>query len=162
MPILSAGQSAPPFSLSGIDGKSYTLNQNGARLTLAVFFKTTCPTCQASWPYIDKLHRTYHAAGLAVWGISQDRREASKEFVTARGGAFPVLVDSDWRVSRLYDPQFVPTFFLIDSTGQIIETAVALDKARLNHLSQIIAGRLGVPAAIIAPPDDGVPAFKPG
>ncbi len=162
MPTLSTGQSAPPFSLSGIDGKSYTLNQNGARLTLAVFFKTTCPTCVAIWPYVDKFHRTYHAAGLAVWGISQDSRQASKGFAAERGSTFPVLIDADWRVSRLYDPQFVPTLFLIDSTGQVVETIVALDKAKLNHLSQTIAGKLGVPAALVAPPEDGVPAFKPG
>ena len=48
MPIISIGQSAPPFSLSGIDGKTYSLNQDGARLTLAVFFKTTKQFCPVS------------------------------------------------------------------------------------------------------------------
>ncbi len=162
MSIISAGQTAPVFSLGGIEGKSYTLNQNGARLTLAVFFKTTCPTCRLSWPYIEKIHQTYRAAGLATWGISQDARDASSEFASKYESTFPILIDSDWRVSRTYDPDFVPTVLLIDRAGQIIDSVVSFDKAKLNHLSNEIAGRLGVPAAIIAPTDDGNPPFKLG
>lgn len=162
MSIISAGQTAPVFSLGGIDGKSYTLNQNGARLTLAVFFKTTCPTCMMSWPYIEKLHQTYRGAGLAVWGISQDAREASSEFASKYGSTFPILIDGDWRVSRTYDPEFVPTMLLINADGQIIDSSVSFDKAKYNHVSQTIAAHLQVPAAIIAPPDDGNPPFKMG
>jgi peroxiredoxin len=148
--------------LSGIDGKSYSLFQNGARLTLAVFFKTTCPTCQLTWPYLERLHQSYRGAGLAVWGISQDARDLSAAYASKYHSTFPILVDADWRVSRIYDPQFVPTLFLISDEGQVVETVVAFDKAKLNHLSQTIAGRLGVPPVMVAPPEDGAPAFRPG
>lgn len=162
MAILSAGQTALPFSLSGIDGKSYTLNQNGARLTLAVFFKTTCPTCMMIWPYLEKVHQAYHSAGLVVWGISQDARDNSSAFASKYRSTFPILIDADWRVSRLFDPEFVPTIPLIDRDNQIVESVVAFDKAKLKHLSETSAARLGAHAAIIAPPDDGNPPFKSG
>src|SRR5574341_496747 len=115
-----------------------------------------------SWPYIEKIHQTYRGAGLAVWGISQDARAASSEFASKYASAFPILIDSDWRVSRTYDPEVVPTMLLIDRAGRIIDSVVSFDKVKLNHLSDEIAGRLGVPAAIIAPPDDGNPPFKLG
>ncbi len=162
MTVLSVGQKVSPFSLTGIDGRAYTLNHNGARLTLAVFFKTTCPTCQLTWPYLDKLHRTYRGAGLAVWGITQDARDVSSAFASKNGSSFPILVDSDGRVSRAFDPDFVPTLLLIGIQDEIIDSVVAFNKAGLNHLSQMIAARLGVPAAMIAPRDDGNPAFQPG
>ncbi|MBI4785698.1 MAG: TlpA family protein disulfide reductase [Chloroflexi bacterium] len=162
MSIVSPGQSARGFSLSGIDGKIYTLNKDGAHLTLAVFFKTTCPTCMLAWPYLERLHQTYRGAGLAVWGISQDVRDLSADLASNHGSTFPILIDSDLRISRTYDPEFVPTILLIDRHGQIADSVVAFDKAKLNHLSQTIAARLGVPAAIIAPADDGNPVFKPG
>jgi peroxiredoxin len=162
MPILSIGQSAPPFSLSGIDGKSYALNQDGARLTLAVFFKTTCPTCKMAWPYLERLYQSYRGAGLAVWGISQHARDLSEDYASKQGGTFPILVDADHRVSRIYDPEVVPTLILIDEQGKVVDNAVAFDKARLNHLSQTAAARLGVPAVIVAPPEDGNPPFRPG
>src|SRR5512142_2409292 len=162
MSTISAGQSAPPFSLSGIDGRSYALNENGARLTLAVIFKTTCPTCQLTWPYLEKMYQSYRGAGLAVWGISQDGQAASTQFASDYHGTFPILIDTDLRVSRALNPQFVPTLFLIDPEGKIVDRIVAFDKARLNQLAETVAARLDAPAVVIAPADDGNPPFKPG
>ncbi len=162
MSTRSVRQSAPEFSLSGLDGQSYTLNRNGARLTLAVFFKTTCPTCKMAWQYIEGFHRIYRGAGLAVWGISPDSREASAEYAMKYASTFPILLDGAWHVSRAYDPEFVPTLFLIDSDWKIIDRAVSLDKKNFNQLSQTIAATLHVPAALIAPSDDGNPEFKLG
>jgi peroxiredoxin len=162
MTIVSIGQSAPPFSLSGIDGRTYALNQNGAQLTLAVFFKTTCPTCVAIWPYLEKLHQAYHGVGIAVWGISQEARDVSAEFATQLGSTFPILIDRDLRVSRIYDPEFVPTLLLIDRAGRILDSVVGLNKTKLNHLSQTAAGHFGVPPVTVARADDGNPGFKPG
>jgi len=153
---------APAFSLRGIDEKSYTLNASGARLTLAVFFKTTCPVCMLAWPYIEKIHQTYKENGLAVWGISQHERDASRNFATKYGSTFPILIDADWRVSRQYDPSVVPTLFLIDMNNQVLARVDAFDKAGLNRLSDIIAAHLGVSASLIAPDNDGNPPFRPG
>lgn len=162
MTVLSIGQTAPAFTLSGIDDKAYALNKDGARLTLAVFFKTTCPTCAMTWRYLEKLHQQYRAAGLSVWGLAQDARDVSAEFASNRGSTFPILIDHAWSVSRAYDPQFVPTLLLIDRDRQIIDSVVAFDKAGLNRLAQTAAARLDAPAAVIAPADDGNPPFKPG
>jgi peroxiredoxin len=131
-------------------------------MTLAVFFKTTCPSCQTTWPYLQALHRQYHVAGLALWGVSQDGRDVSKAFASERQSTFPVLVDGDLRISRSYDPAFVPTMLLIDPDGQITDTVVGFDKAGLNRLAAEIAQRLQLPQVVVAPADDGNPPFKPG
>ena len=162
MTLLSVGQTAPRFSLSGIDDKTYELGKDGARLTLAVFFKTTCPTCMMAWPYVERLYQVYRGSGLNVWGISQDAQDLSEQFASKYGSTFPILIDADWRVSREYDPAFVPTLLLIDQTGKIVDSVVAFDKAGLNRLAQVAAARLDAPAVIVAPADDGNPAFKPG
>lgn len=162
MSTVKIGQTASAFSLSGTDDQSYHLDRNGARLTLAVFFKTTCPTCVMTWPYVERVHQDYGPAGLAVWGISQDGRAASAAFASQYGSTFPILIDDDWRVSREYDPQFVPALFLIGPDRQIVDAVVGFDKAGLNRLAQAAADRLGAPATTIAPNDDGNPPFKPG
>jgi peroxiredoxin len=162
MTLVSVGQTAPRFSLSGVDDKTYELGKDGARLTLAVFFKTTCPTCMMAWSYIERFYLAYRDSGLDVWGISQDGRDPAAQFATKYGSTFPILIDADWRVSREFDPEFVPTLFLIDHGGKIVDRVVAFDKAGLNRLAQVASDRLNGPAAIVAPTDDGNPAFKPG
>ncbi len=162
MSTLSVGKTAPPFSLTGIDGKSYALKTSGARLTLAAFFKTTCPVCMLAWPYVEKIHQAYKDAGLAVWGISQHERDVSKNFESKYGSTFPILVDADWCVSKQYDPEVVPTLFLIDADNRIVDRVVSFDKAGLNRISNAIAARLSVSGSVIAPDDDGNPPFRPG
>ncbi|MCI0478176.1 MAG: TlpA family protein disulfide reductase [Anaerolineales bacterium] len=162
MATLSTGQIAPAFSLSGADGKAYTLNVGGARLTLAAFFKTTCPVCALEWPYLEKIHQAYKDAGLAVWGISQHDRAASQNFASKYGSTFLILIDAGFRASHQYDPEVVPTLFLIDADNKIIERIASFDKAGLNRLSNAIAARLGVRASVIAPDNDGNPPFRPG
>jgi peroxiredoxin len=162
MTTLAIGNPAPSFSLTGIDNKSYTLNNSGARLTLAAFFKTTCPVCALEWPYVEKIFQAYQDAGLAVWGISQHDRAASQNFAAKYGCTFPILIDAGWRASQQYDPEVVPTLFLIDADNEIIERVVSFDKAGLNRLSNAIAARLGVGASVIVPDDDGNPPFRPG
>jgi peroxiredoxin len=118
--------------------------------------------CMMDWPYIEKIHQAYKDAGLAVWGISQHERDVSKGFASKYGSTFPILIDADWRVSKQYDPEVVPTLFLLDTDNKIIDRVVSFDKAGLNRLSNVIAARLGVSALVIAPDDDGNPLFRPG
>jgi peroxiredoxin len=162
MTTLAINTNAPAFSLKGLDDKSHTLYKDPALVTVVVFFKTTCPTCRLAWPYIEKLHQAYHTPGLAVWGISQHDAMRSAEFTLDNGSTFPVLIDDDWRVSKQYDPDFVPTLFLIESTGKIIDRVISFDKAGLNRVSQTIAARLDVAVETIAPENDGAPPFRPG
>ncbi len=162
MSVITVGQSALPFTLRGLDGTAYSLDENGEHLTVAVFFKTTCPTCQMAWPYLEKLYQAYRGAGLRVWAVSPDARDVSAQFASKYGGTFPMLLDADWAVSRAYDPQFVPTLLLTDRNLRIVDSIVAFDKAGLNHLAQSVADRLGAAPVEIAPPDDGNPPFKPG
>ena len=162
MTTLTINSSAPAFSLKGLDDKTHTLYKDPALITALVFFKTTCPTCRLAWKYIERLHQGYHKPGLAVWGISQHDAQRSAEFASNNGSTFPILIDDDWRVSKKYDPDFVPTVFLIDTTGRIIDRVVSFDKAGLNRVSETIAARLNVAAETIAPDDDGAPPFRPG
>jgi len=161
MAVLTVGQAAPAFSLKGLDGKSFTLYKDDARMTLVVFFKTTCPTCALAFPYIEKIYRAYRDAGLAVWGVSQHDPKRSSDFATKYASTFPILIDDDWHVSKQYDPEYVPTSFLIDSDGRIAECMVAFNKAELNRISHVVAARLGVAVVTIAA-QDANPPFKPG
>jgi hypothetical protein len=122
------------------------------RKALLVFFETDCPTCQLALPYLNALA----GDSVQVIGISQDDEKTTREFVRQMGIQYPVQLDPELALSRAYDPQSVPTAYLLDEAGQVQSTLVGFDKKGLNDL----ASRLG--HAPIAPPDDGAPAWKPG
>src|ERR1700742_717547 len=119
---------------------------------LLVFFETDCPTCQLALPYLNALNKDL----VQVIGLSQDDEATTREFVQQLKIAYPVELDRGWKITREYNPQSVPTMYLLDESGQIQSTLVGFDKKGLNDL----AAALG--QGPIAPDDDGAPAWKPG
>jgi peroxiredoxin len=120
--------------------------------TLLVFFETDCPTCQLTLPYLNALKNEQ----VHVLGVSQDDENSTREFVQQLGIRYEVKVDERLKLSRAFDPQSVPTMFLIGQDHRVSHTLEGFDKAGLNKLAAL----LGHPA--IAPEHDGAPAWKPG
>jgi len=118
---------------------------------LVVFFEVDCPTCQLALPYLNALN-----SSVPVIGISQDNEGATREFVRQLKIDYRVEIDRGLAISRAYDPQSVPTIYLIDESGAVTKTLVGFEKEGLNKL----AAELG--HGPIAPLDDGAPAWKPG
>jgi thiol-disulfide isomerase/thioredoxin len=119
---------------------------------LLVFFETDCPTCQLALPYLNALA----ANSVQVIGISQDGDRPTREFIKQMGISFGVHLDQGLALSRAYDPQSVPTLFLLDEGGHVLKTLVGFDKAGLNDLAASVGH------APVASENDGAPAWKPG
>src|SRR5258708_27509247 len=94
MTHVNAGQTAPGFSLKGLDGKSYSLealHEKGP--VVAAFFKISCPVCQFSFPFLQRLYQRYGDSGVTFLGISQDDAKATAGFPREYGSTFPMAFD---------------------------------------------------------------------
>ncbi len=154
MSMLQVSDRAPDFTLCDVDEKTHALNANQSPLTLAIFFKTSCPTCHYAWPFYQRLHEAYADAGLRVLAISQHDAERTRAYRDQYHATFPHLLDEGFPVSQVYDPAFVPTGFLIDAHGDIIETFESWNSKRLNEFSERVARRLGVASQMIVTAQD--------
>src|SRR5258706_14053347 len=131
--MLDAGDQAPGFSLTRLDGTSPRFESGAqSRSRLLVFFETDCPTCRLAIPYLNRLARELGKAS-DILGVSQDAATPTRELVEQAPIEFPVALDVDLAVTRLYDPLAVPTPFLIGSDGRIIKTLGGFDKRALNE-----------------------------
>lgn len=160
--MLQIAQRAPAFALRDVNGNMFARDSDNTPLTLAVFFKTTCPTCHYAWTYYERLHNAYKSAGLRVLGISQHDAERTRAYQQEYNATFPHLIDDIFTVSRAYDPALVPTSFLIEADGTIIEIVEAWNSRRINTLSEHIAQKLGVRTQQIVMPQDKALANKIG
>ena len=155
--MLQIGEQAKSFTLPNINGSPYS---QGSGAALLIFFETDCPTCQLTFPYLEKLAKIYDV--FTIIGISQDDEIATQEFVERHKISFPILLDHDLSVSRAYDPVAVPTLFLLNQTGKIVFTQIAFDKNDLNTIAAKIAEMTEREPVIIADKFDGNPKSKPG
>ncbi len=118
---------------------------------LVMFFETDCPTCQMTVPYLNKLARS-----APVIGISQDNDVATNQFKEQFALTFPVQLDPGFALSRSFDLTFVPTLFLIDREGRVLQSHFGFDKSALNE----VAAQMG--CGPVADEFDGLAHSKPG
>src|SRR5438093_1288353 len=156
--MLEAGQRAPSFSLPDLDGREWRrIGAAQGKPELLIFFETDCPTCVLALPYLNSLAESLGRDGCQVVGISQDAEGPTRHLVQNVPVRFPVVLDRDLSVSRRYDPVAVPTLFLLDGEGRIIETLTGFDKEGLNALAVRMGKALGQATQMIARRYDGAP-----
>jgi peroxiredoxin len=148
--------------LSGRPVGTGDARRKGAMLVL-VFFKTTCPTCQFTLPYLQKLADIYKESGkVTVLGVSQDDADTTRAFAEKFGIKFPLMMDSDLYHSMVYGLSSVPTLFFADNQGIILRKVVGFNRAALNDISAQVAQFAEVEAVKVVEDDDPAPALKAG
>lgn len=158
------GSIAPDFSLATLDGGRFTLAESLQAGPVAIaFFEVFCPTCQLTFPFLERLHQAYRNDPVTLCGISQDDAEQSQQFSKQFGVSFPIALDDDeLSASKSYVFHHVPAIFLIDRTGQIRLRFSGFSKASLIRLSEEIASLISRPPDPVFLPDEVVPEAKPG
>lgn len=111
---------APDFTLRTLDGRNLRLQEQRGRVVLVNFWATWCGPCRVEMPHLNRLHDKYRAAGLVLLGVNVDEDPRAAAGVAAKLGVqFPVLLDTDKAVSRLYDLNSMPSTVLIDRDGKV-------------------------------------------
>lgn len=164
MTNLAEGQTAPEFTLKGLDGNSYSLNLLRKRgPVVAGFFKISCPVCQFTFPFLERLHEQYGGENVTILGVSQDDARDTESFNQEYGVKFTTVLDEPpYPVSNAYGLTNVPTIFLIEPDGTIQVTCVGFGKGELEKIADELASRKSLPAAPFFHSDEVVPAYKPG
>jgi peroxiredoxin len=136
--MLAAADQAPAFELEDVRGRVFSLKellQNGP--VLAAFFKASCPVCQYTLPFLERLSKS---TNIQVVGISQDGLDATERFRREHGITFPTLIDPAQRayaVSNGFDITNVPSQFLIQPDGEISMSWSGWSRREMEALGMI-------------------------
>jgi peroxiredoxin len=165
MAALTAGTKAPDFSLPALDGGKFSLQEALQRgPVLAAFFKVSCPTCQYTLPFLERIHKTHGDKKITVVGISQNNRSDTAAFLKEYGVTFRTLLDdpNGYAVSNAYGLTNVPTLFLIGQNGTIEITSVGWIKQEVEEIHRKLAPSQRTPLSPIFQPGEDVRDFRAG
>jgi cytochrome c biogenesis protein CcmG, thiol:disulfide interchange protein DsbE len=118
------GNPAPDFRVATVAGGRSTiaLKELRGKVVLVDFWGTFCTPCKSSFPKLQALHAKYGGSGLQVVGISEDEAEDKAKipaFASTYGAKFPIGWDEDRSISQRYQPETMPSSFLIDRRGVV-------------------------------------------
>lgn len=113
-------ESAPPFTLVLLDGKTFNFGDHKGKPVLINFFASWCLPCREEMPVLEKIAQEYNAKGVVSLGIAIDDTEAKmKDFVTRYGVTFPVGLDTTTTIQKSFGLYGIPTTYFIDKQGAI-------------------------------------------
>jgi len=117
---IAVSTNAPDFTLRSMDGPNLRLQEQRGQVVMINFWATWCGPCRQEMPHLTRLYDKYRNAGFVMLGVNvdDDARRAT-DLATKLGLKFPVLLDTDKSVSRLYDLGTMPTSVLVDRNGRV-------------------------------------------
>ncbi|MEO5770940.1 MAG: TlpA disulfide reductase family protein [Burkholderiaceae bacterium] len=112
--------SAPDFTLRSVAGNNLRLAEQRGQVVLVNFWATWCGPCRQEMPHLNRIYDTYRASGFVLLGVNiDDDPRLATELASKLGLKFPVLLDGDKKVSRVYDMSAMPATLLIDRDGRV-------------------------------------------
>jgi peroxiredoxin len=110
---------APDFTLRSADGHNVRLDELRGQVVLVNFWATWCGPCREEMPHLNVLYEKYHKSGFVLLGVNIDDDPKTALATAAKlGVSFPVLLDTDKKVSKLYDLNTMPST-VIDRDGKM-------------------------------------------
>ena len=130
--LLQAGQKAPDFVSTTLDGKDVRISDYAGKVVVIDFWATWCGPCIASFPHVQEVAKAHKAHDVVVLAVcTSDSRSKFEEWVQKNGATYPDLVFTcdpndrssktfDQRASQaLYHVQGIPTKFVVGKDGVI-------------------------------------------
>lgn len=137
--LIQAGEKAPEFTLTGLDGKTYTLKDFKGKTLVVDFWATWCPDCREEIDELVRIHKEHPEVEFV--GISFDTDPEQLRTYTAEHGMDWLQLSEGFKkwketqVSADYGVKWIPTKYIIGPKGQVLLSTVMTEKVE-RYLNQ--------------------------
>ena len=125
---------APDFSWKGSDGTVHNLKDYRGQVVMINFWGTWCPPCRHELPDLVKVRNDNAANGFEVIGIAVNEEPTEDmtieqhllSFSREHNLTYPIVLASEELVAAFGEINAVPTTFVINKDGKIVDRMVGL------------------------------------
>ena len=124
-------------------GESVSLADFNGKFLILNFWATWCSPCLKEMPDLEKVYLDLGPKNLVVLAVSMgEGSERVRKFLKKRQYSFPVMVDPDMEITRLYGVRNIPITYLVDPSGVIIGRALGPREWGNQELLQFFRSRM--------------------
>lgn len=130
-------KSAPAFQLMDLNDKLVSLNDYKDKQAVILFFWTTwCPYCREELKQLNQEYAGFARDSIELLAINVGEPKYKVEpFVLSHKLNFEVLLDKDSLVADAYELMGVPTYVVVNKSGQIVSAGNHFPKEALKEVS---------------------------
>ncbi|MFH1826135.1 MAG: TlpA disulfide reductase family protein [bacterium] len=142
-PKKSTQQFIPPnFTLVDLNGGAHSLSEYRGKVVVLNFWATWCPPCRAEMPSMQKMFDTWSQDKYVMLAVNiAQPREDVLEFARQNKYTFPILLDIDSSVARLYQVRGIPATFIIGKDGQLVQKIVGAREWMIEEIELMLDGK---------------------
>ena len=160
---LKTGNMAPAFSVDGMDGNTYDLNDYKGKVVVITFWSSKCNICHEEIPKLNRLAAHYRNQNVVFLALTMENEAKVSAYVKNTPFDFTILPNSFGVVLQYADRDRAgnidmgfPAYFLVDQTGGIQMKASGWDKTASldSQISKLLTswnGRETTIAAVSSP-----------
>jgi len=117
---LASTTQAPDFTLKSRSGENIKLSELRGEVVMINFWASWCGPCRQEMPALNELYQRYNPMGFTILGVNVEQDPGKAEALLREIPVdFPVLFDTDNRVTELYKVVAMPSTVLVDRNGQV-------------------------------------------
>jgi thiol-disulfide isomerase/thioredoxin len=84
------------------------------------FWATWCGPCRQEMPLLESIHKKYSKMGFTLLGVNvEPDSSAAEAWLKQTPVSFPILYDTESKVSKLYQVAGMPSTVIIDRKGVV-------------------------------------------
>jgi thiol-disulfide isomerase/thioredoxin len=110
---------APGFTLQSNGGQQVSLASLKGKVVMVNFWATWCVPCRQEMPHLEALYKRYNSLGFELLAVNVEKNEAEgiRKWLAETPVSFPVLLDPENQVTKLYKVQTMPSTVMIARDG---------------------------------------------
>ena len=142
--LVKSGDTAPDFTVEMVDGSSVTLGDLKGKVVLLNFWATWCPPCRKEMTRVGKdIIERFAGRDFVFLPVSRgETRETVAAFREKMGYTFPMGLDPEQKIYRLYASNYIPRNFLIGKDGKVISATIGYEAPEFDELILLIERQL--------------------
>ncbi len=117
----AVGEVPPKFTLSDLKGNKITVPDDfTGKVILVRFWVDWCKSCAIEMPVLDEIYNKYKDRGFVVIGVNVGQtKDVAEAFVTKLKLSYPVVLDTNSAITKMYGVKAVPFTLIIDRKGVV-------------------------------------------
>lgn len=137
MKPLQIGEQAPAFTSTDYAGQTVSLDAWRDRPVILRFFSPECKFCMEDSKIFNDFYQRLHAKGLEIlWVNTVPKSKSMKAFASGMDIKFPIVTDTDGKLSDLYRVKVVPQVFILSPQHKI--AAVMIGGTGSEELNKVL------------------------
>lgn len=142
--LLNVGDNLPKFTAKALNGKDISSDELKGKVALINFWATWCGPCKAEMPLMQKdIYEKINDKNFVMAAISRgEETEIVKKFIDLNKYTFPIYLDKETSVYKLFASKYIPRNFVIGKDGKVKWASVGFVKEEFEEMIKTIKAEL--------------------